>query len=160
MSIHVQSRERAIGAQCRFIQGMSTCPFLSSWQWWWCLSAHYSFWLYLFLLCSLTRDQTLLKVWAEIPIPFFPLSSCQVVRKTLISETCFFSIPASDRAPTCHRETIQHKRINSFKSNISPCALSTGARRVPQHERETQLERKLRMPVSGSLKPKAIYLQW
>lgn len=62
---------------------------------------------------------------------FPPLSSCQIVRMTLISETCFFSFGDSNKAPTCHRETTPQKPINSFKSVISLCARPTGAGRVP-----------------------------
>lgn len=63
--------------------------------------------------------------------PSPPLSPCQVVRMTLILKTGLFSFPDSDRAPTCHPETIPQKPINSFKSKINPCALSTGAGSVP-----------------------------
>lgn len=56
-------------------------------------------------------------ILSHFQLPFFPLSPCQVVRMTLISETCF-SFPDSDRAPTCHWETIPQKPINSFKSKI------------------------------------------
>lgn len=70
-------------------------------------------------------------ILSHFQLPFFFLYPCQVVRMTLISETCFFSFSDSDRAPTCHPETIPQKPTNSFKSKISPCALSTGAGSVP-----------------------------
>lgn len=61
---------------------------------------------------------------------FFP-SPCQAVRTPLISETCLFSFGDSDRAPTCNHETTPQELIPSFKSKISPCALSVGSRRIP-----------------------------
>lgn len=98
-------------------------------------------------------------ILSHFQLPFFPLSPCQVVRMTLISKTCF-SFPDSDRAPTCHWETIPQKPINSFKSKISPCALSTGARRVPSSKDRCNSKEKCKCAhiISGSLKPKAVYL--
>lgn len=66
----------------------------------------------------------------QLPFFFF-LSPRQVVRMTLILETHVFSFPDSDRTLTCHPETVPQKPINSFKSKICLCVLSTGAGSVP-----------------------------
>ena len=77
--------------------------------------------------------------------PFFFslfLSPHQVVWMTLTPETRVFSLGGSDRPPTCHHETIPQKPIHSFKSKISHCALSAGARRILSTTRRCHLEGK------------------
>ena len=63
----MQSRERAVGAQCRFIQWMSTFPFSSSWQrWWWLISILWLLAVLVFITFSKKRSRR--RRWHPTPV--------------------------------------------------------------------------------------------